>query len=532
MSERKHIQHYHSLTSGNVPAAEDLLIGEIAINVADGKIYTKNESNEVIALNEKQDLMVPIRYRELVTLRNEDKLIPGMKYRIIDYGCTTSELDTNFAGYRFDIIVTALNKNTLSEEASAIQNEYSYEEIDTDGNTYVVQPDTYFDHSDLQAWKLKYCLDNNIYRFNWAIPDKINDWALDPYYNLYKIDVSDNNVALQTNILWDLDGKSYYFWDSLNDTKYLTEYKTPYVGGAIYVFNEDSETISTSALTINSVEKWNAYGPTQDFSGNNVAYYFCKQNPQIGDTIYEINVGGRDEYYTFDVYSTTTVESVESDGTGVIYRMIDEFGNDCPYDFKNLLYLNGDGQWVFTFSDQLTDETYLDASVNRYGTGKVARNNKIEAVSSVLTYNNASNTFCAFVLPWNVLINPGNNNRFYNSCSNYIYKASGCEFINSNENFINTHYYSGIRFSNSNLVFKNSDQNTIDHAFTNVSFIACSGNIIDASNLWRPGNYEFKSVRDSEITVPDNDYSHKPVLTISRNSSGEVKIYNETDLIA
>jgi len=151
MSERKYIQHYHSTTSGNVPAAEDLLVGEIAINVADGKIYTKNENNEVITLNEKQDLIVPIRYHELVALRNEDKLIPGVKYRIIDYECITSDPETESAGYRFDIIVTALNKNTLSEEASAIQNEYSYEEIDADENTHVIQPDTYFDHSDLQA---------------------------------------------------------------------------------------------------------------------------------------------------------------------------------------------------------------------------------------------------------------------------------------------------------------------------------------------------------------------------------------------
>ena len=528
MSERKYIQHYHSTTSGNVPAAEDLLVGEIAINVADGKIYTKNENNEVFTLNEKQDLIIPIRYRELVTLRNEDKLIPGVKYRIIDYECTTSESETQSAGHRFDIIVTALNKNTLSEEASAIQNEYSYEEIDTDGNTHVIQPDTYFDHSDLQAWKLKYCLDNNIYRFNWAAPDMINDRALDPYYNLYKIDVSDNNVALQTNILLELDGKSYYFWDSLNDTKYLTEYKTPYVGGAIYVFNEDSETISTSALTINSVEKWNAYGPTKDFSGSTVAYYFCKQNPQIGDTIYEINVSGRDEYYTFGIYSTTTVESVESHGKGVIYRMIDEFGNDCPYDFKNLLY----DQSVFTFSNQLND-TFLDASVNRYGTGKVTRNNKIEAVSSVLTYNGANNTFCTFVLPWNVLINPGNNNRFYNSHDNYVYNASGCEFINSDENLINAHSYSsGFAFSNNNLIFKNSKQNTTNHSYTNSSFINCIDNTINADGPWKLGNYEFKNIRSSEVTVPENNYEFDSVLTISQNSSGEVKIYNEADLIA
>jgi len=28
-------------------------------------------------------------------------------------------------------------------------------------------------------------------------------------------------------------------------------------------------------------------------------------------------------------------------GKGVIYYMKDEFGNECPYDFKNIVYING-----------------------------------------------------------------------------------------------------------------------------------------------------------------------------------------------
>jgi len=37
--------------------------------------------------------------------------------------------------------------------------------------------------------------------------------------------------------------------------------------------------------------------------------------------------------------TTTEVEGVEvHNGHGVIYRLVDEFGNDCPYDFKNILF--------------------------------------------------------------------------------------------------------------------------------------------------------------------------------------------------
>ena len=44
----------------------------------------------------------------------------------------------------------------------------------------------------------------------------------------------------------------------------------------------------------------------------------------------------------------------EDNGKGVIYRMIDEHGNDCPYDFKNILFFtelyNGDNENIYTFT--------------------------------------------------------------------------------------------------------------------------------------------------------------------------------------
>ena len=44
------IQHKRSSTSGATPAASGLSQGELAINIADGKLYTKNNSNTVINL--------------------------------------------------------------------------------------------------------------------------------------------------------------------------------------------------------------------------------------------------------------------------------------------------------------------------------------------------------------------------------------------------------------------------------------------------------------------------------------------------
>ena len=113
-------------------------------------------SEAIIALqnNSVGAPMTTITYSELKTLRDESKLIPGMKYRITDYNTTTSQENTSSAGHQFDVIVTALDNKTLSEEASACLH---------DGDTYFSSA-----NAKLEAWKLWYCLDNDTDRFAWA----------------------------------------------------------------------------------------------------------------------------------------------------------------------------------------------------------------------------------------------------------------------------------------------------------------------------------------------------------------------------
>ena len=95
---------------------------------------------------------IEIEYNQLKSLRDNSQLIPGASYRITDYITTTIQENTTSAGHQFDIIVTALDESTLSEEAKAIQH---------DG-------DTYFNTANLSAWQLWYCLDNDDARFGWV----------------------------------------------------------------------------------------------------------------------------------------------------------------------------------------------------------------------------------------------------------------------------------------------------------------------------------------------------------------------------
>lgn len=97
---------------------------------------------------------IAITYEALNTLRDGGALTPGQAYRITDYVTmvTATSPSTRSAGHPFDIIVTALDATNLSEDAWAIQH---------DG-------DEYFKDARLEAWKIKYCLDNDTVRFTWA----------------------------------------------------------------------------------------------------------------------------------------------------------------------------------------------------------------------------------------------------------------------------------------------------------------------------------------------------------------------------
>ena len=200
----RHLQHIKSSQLNNAPEASDLLYGEIAVNYAKGSetLFIKNSNNEIVpftngnvlkdkemviaqalsqldrrvttnanvieenehvtaqalsVLNSKVDAidtenMKEVTYAELYAMRHGGELIPGMNYRITDYVTTTAEKNTRSAGHQFDLVVMALDENTLSEHATALPHE----------------GDTYFEQCAITAWDIKYTLSNNTDDFAWA----------------------------------------------------------------------------------------------------------------------------------------------------------------------------------------------------------------------------------------------------------------------------------------------------------------------------------------------------------------------------
>lgn len=81
-----------------------------------------------------------------------------------------------------------------------------------------------------------------------------------------------------------------------------------------------------------------------------------------GDTYFEnSHLEAWKIWYSLD-NDETRFAWADEEGHGVIYRMIDEWGNDVPYDFKNIQFVralnedgeydpeNGDDTWVYTFN--------------------------------------------------------------------------------------------------------------------------------------------------------------------------------------
>ena len=303
----------------------DVLNSEQEINV--------NQVDGIVSIGN----ILSITYESLKTLRDNAKLIPRRQYRIIDYITTTSQENTQSAGHKFDIIVTALDERTLSEEAQAIQN----------------SNDGYFDGSNLSAWKIWYCLDNDTNRFAWAgdvkvgviehtsynssactiNPELINGNAFITPFNFESCVWVDGNNDGAVNYGGgdnkDINELIYewgYFTDENGDTQ-LCIYKSD-----AGLYEEEGQPdygdkyLYRGVITVDSTEydywqKWDEDKKGIDFSGDYV--YATTQRIVSNPEAYSVTIK------TEDIYES---------GKGVIYRMIDEFNNDVPYDFKNIKF--------------------------------------------------------------------------------------------------------------------------------------------------------------------------------------------------
>lgn len=368
--------------------------------------------------------IVDATHSELTQLRDSKQLVAGAFYRITDYECSTTQIDTRCANHPFDIIVQALDSSTLSENAQAIQHE----------------GDTYFANANLPSWKLKYCIDNDTSRFAWAqveVAEREQSWIS----NWGVLESKPNSEASTNYLTAVVDGRTKYLYAPANRGTYLDDknfYRNIITGsitspnGFIYeadnppidwgegewnwddvtemrvktadgklvttlyhdyenYFYDENDGMQEYSIQFSpyytevdgvyrftpegGVEDWweYVYGGVIDsydkeyYTGSKSALYYAFNSilSKYGTYVKEVYSTETGQVYSqeddddIDYVSYTSYIAPKAGGKGVIFRMIDEHNNDCPFDFKNIQFKNN-GVWYYTFSFNGNDISLTD----------------------------------------------------------------------------------------------------------------------------------------------------------------------------
>lgn len=504
-----------SLTGG----VDMQLVSSISLN---GKTYTPTKGAVDLGSIEgggETNTMVSTSWSRLVSARDSGELIPGTYYRIIDYVTTTTQEETTSAGNLFDVIVFALDEQTLSEEAYAIQSKR-----DTDG---------YFANSNLAAWKLWYCLDNDTSRFAWSDEENgrgviyrmIDEFGNDcPYdfknilFTRYELEAPDEYeatsndtewmVQLATNVRAKFDVKAPSFvWAGLQLGEYYWEYEFGEVFSQatserkmFYTFSditdfENKEITSDASLMASTYN--NKIGYSKDgivmLLPNNVFFGADCYDNSFGNNCVNNSIGNWACYNTFshNCYRNT-------------------FGADCLgnklYHECNYIILNdscyhntfGIGSYCNSFGDNCTSNVFGEYSYcNSFG---------------FWGSNNILGRDCGY----NIFHNECICNSFGNSCQINSFSAD-CSYNNfgnaccENRFRVGAHYrYNTFGEGVRNLHLVNYEQGYYDNAVQNYSIA--------------------NGVQGTEEPLEiDAERNRNYETTIARNSSGEIVQFCEGD---
>ena len=261
------------------------------VNVAGGS--TDKFLNEQGDFTTIQTSTIGVTYEDLLGLINNNELIPSSSYRITNYTTTTSQTDTVSAGHDFDIIVTALSTNELSETASCVRKE----------------GDIYFTNAKLEAWGIKYSINNDVNRFAWA--DTVNgkgviyymkdEWGNECPYDFKNIQFKKSDVFL------------YTFGGTTDDSLAggcRQNIMLAYMSSSVITLNFNTFGVNCYYNTFGNSCIFNTFG---DNCNNNTFGNNCYYNT-FGDNLSSNTFGNSCYYNTFGDYCSSNT-----------------FGNNCYY---------------------------------------------------------------------------------------------------------------------------------------------------------------------------------------------------------
>lgn len=473
----------------------DVLHPEIADNsvttdkIIDGAVTKEKLSNDVL-----EDITT-ITWHELKQLRDGNNLLPGHQYRITDYQCTTTQENTQSAGHQFDIIVTADSTNKLNEKARACLH---------DG-------DTYFQNSNLAAWQLWYCLDNDTNRFVWAdnslghgvIYRMIDEWNNDcPYdfknilFRRYKITSSNPSSLVGTYLATEANSYMGIEIDG-NDSKMF--YTFSYLGDLSSDGRYSLEIPKDASIIGNTLESDDSspYG----VHGNTIKYYFdvgienSKPIQSLNNIVFLTYSNGNGYY---GCYSNSFD----------INNYNNSFGNNC---INNSF--RADNEFIIFGNDCICNSFY---SCNTAILGQQCVGNLFDFGCGLNVFGDNCN--------YNYFGCGSSQNSFGNDCNDNYFNR-GCHLIS----FGNSCSENSFGNSSSQIKLGNYYRlNTFDSGVENIIFNGDG----DSSN----GNYiKYYHIKQSMVFDELSKYTitAKPglnyELSVAKRSDGIVVEYNEAD---
>ena len=324
-----------------------------------------NGRGVIYRITDESGDLCKLQWQELKTIRDSKALVADTKYRIVDYQCTTTQEDTQSAGHQFDIVLLALSENKLAEEGWAMMHDNIYDVTFSDGITkkcYI-----YFPYSDsVNVVIVDTLLGYEGLSIDGDVLINENDKTATVGYPI--TDFTDENIPY--NYFHNSNLSAWKVWYCLDNDKDR------------FAWADDGD---TPAIYNDGV--WNIRNPEEDvpslglYGWGSVGMHTTSLYPKIGDETYDSSGDS----------NGLPIEAVKGFGRGVIYRLIDEWNNDVPYDFKNIQFIrpmtdgeydadNGEDTWCYTFSDWESDNSFIYDISLKYDEEYHALNNRILSI--------------------------------------------------------------------------------------------------------------------------------------------------------
>ena len=472
-----------------------------------------------------------------------------MQYRITDYDFTTTEEDTDSAHQLFDIIVTADSESVLNETARAVHHQYESSEETLTGAIKLYK-------TDMSSEEYRSEVDNQDY---FLLAGKI-----------------------------DIDGVVYYRYDKYE----LTNGNSEYINTGRYIL---LESINLDSLNINFDSPLypvgeGTYGTDGSYVSHSEDAIVAYENGTV--TVGSVAPLSNRDIAAWELkYTLENTKHSSTDGKGTILWMKDEFRNECNYDFINALFkvyeitaCTKSPSLVGTYAIKTGNSniTYGTNSklVSTFGTDNHDNIIKYDGLAKIVLGNSClhntfgnncnSNTFGNYCRS-NTFGNDCYNNTFGNYCRSNTFGNDCYNNTFGNDCYNNTfgndcynNTFGEICFSNtfgnncnSNTFGNDCYNNTFGNDCYNIK-LASSNSATTKYNYYRHNHFGdgcqyilLKGAETASLSAHVQNYNFAEGLQgdssayieidgvrnrayetkVAKNSSGELKIYCEADLI-